>query len=95
MLHIHDFLCSNFCFFMIDPIEIVNFYALFPSQKNANIKHIDINALSTNRKMCIKLEINSQNLISQKEYYVSGVQSDVKKLKCLYTSNFLMVPTYE
>lgn len=45
--------------------------------------------------MHIKLEINSQNLISQKEYYVSGVQSDVKKLKCLYTSNFLMVPTYE
>lgn len=45
--------------------------------------------------MHIKLEINSQNLISQKEYYVSGVQSDVKKLKCLYTSTCLMVPTYE
>lgn len=86
---------TSFVAILLGPIEIVNFYALFPSQKNANIKHTDVNALSTNRKMHIKLEINSQNLISQKEYYVSGVQSGVKKLKCLYTSTCLMVPTYE
>lgn len=48
--------------------EVLNFYALFPSQENTNIKHT-CSCFIYKLKMHSKQEIDAQNLRQSREYY--------------------------